>query len=91
MTAMSQGQTPFRCVGVFGRPQTEGLGAPLRRILASIRKLGCAVWVENETAKSAGLTAAESDGQASLNALAERIDLAVILGGDGTLLGIARQ
>jgi len=91
MTAMSQGQTPFRCVGVFGRPQTEGLGAPLRRILASIRMLGCAVWVENETAKSAGLTTAESDGQASLNALAERIDLAVILGGDGTLLGIARQ
>ena len=91
MPVMSQGQTPFRCVGVFGRPQTEGLDAPLRRILASIRQQGCAVWVENETAKSAGLTPAESDGQASLNGLADRIDLAVILGGDGTLLGIARQ
>ena len=91
MTLMRQAQTPFQCVGLFGRPQTEGLATPLRKIIACIRQSGAAVWVESETAKSAGLQAQEIDGHGSLAELGKIIDLAVILGGDGTLLGVARQ
>jgi NAD+ kinase len=91
MTAMRQAQTPFRCVGLFGRPQTEGLAAPLRRIITCVRQMGIAVWVEQDTASSAGLKAGEIDGQSGLAELSKIIDLAIILGGDGTLLGVARQ
>ena len=89
--AMSQDKTPFRNIGLFGRPQTEGLAAPLHRLIACLRGAGARVMVESETASSAGLRASETDGLEDLQAMKKEIDLAVILGGDGTLLGIARQ
>ncbi len=91
MQDMRNGQTPFKRIGLFGRPQTDGLGAPLRKIIATVRAAGGTVWLEQETATSAGLGKGESDGTGTLTELAQHIDLAVILGGDGTLLGVARQ
>ena len=91
MPDMAGLQTSFKSVGLFGRPQTEGLAAPLKKIIACVRASGASVWVEAETAKSAGLPASEMDGTGSLDTLTSKIDLAVILGGDGTLLGVARQ
>lgn len=91
MQGMSQAQSTFKSVGLFGRPQTEGLAPSLRKIIACIRQSGAAVWVESETAKSAGLTPTEISGTGSLETLSKTIDLGVILGGDGTLLGVARQ
>ncbi len=91
MQGMSQAQSTFKSVGLFGRPQTEGLAPSLRKIIACIRQSGAAVWVESETAKSAELSPTEVTGTGSLEALSKTIDLGVILGGDGTLLGVARQ
>ena len=91
MQGMSQAQSTFKSVGLFGRPQTEGLAPSLRKIIACIRQSGAEVWVESETAKSAGLAQTEISGTGTLDALSKKIDLGVILGGDGTLLGVARQ
>jgi NAD+ kinase len=89
---MRPGQSTFRSIGLFGRPQTDGLAEPLRRILGCLHPSGADLWIEMETAKSAGLDS--GGGGYRLGTLTEiggEIDLAVILGGDGTLLGIARQ
>jgi NAD+ kinase len=88
---MSQAQSTFKSVGLFGRPQTEGLAPSLRKIIGCIQQSGAEVWVESETAKSAGLGPREITGSGTLESLTKRIDLGVILGGDGTLLGVARQ
>lgn len=88
---MSQAQSTFKSVGLFGRPQTEGLAPSLRKIIGCIQQSGAEVWVESDTAKSAGLSLTEVSGTGTLEALTKKIDLGVILGGDGTLLGVARQ
>lgn len=89
---MRPGQSTFRSIGLFGRPQTDGLAGPMRRILECLTPSGAELWIEAEAARSAGLDAPEMGLRiGSLADLGGRIDLAVILGGDGTLLGIARQ
>jgi len=91
MLLMSQQETTFSRVGLFGRPQTEGLGPSLRRVIDCVRGSGAQLWVESETAQSAGIQAGPDLQLGSLAELSQQINLAVILGGDGTLLGIARQ
>jgi NAD+ kinase len=91
MMPMSPVSSVFKEVGLFGRPQTEGLDAPLRRIIQAVRAAGAQVWIEAETAQSAQLSAAAGVRVGSLRDLTQTIDLAIILGGDGTLLGVARQ
>lgn len=83
MTLMKPAQTPFQHIGLFGRPETEGLGAPIRRIIATARQAGAKVAVESKTAASAGLSSQEADSIADLESLSQTIDLAVILGETG--------
>jgi hypothetical protein len=63
MTLMKPAQTPFQHIGLFGRPETEGLGAPIRRIIATARQAGAKVAVESKTAASAGLSSQEAESQ----------------------------
>lgn len=78
----------FACVALVGRHQTEGVGETLRQIVAFLRERGTEVLVEQESAHTLG-----EDGfaAASVEQIGERANLAIALGGDGTMLGLARH
>ncbi len=82
----------FRRVALVGRRQTEGLAATLRDIIAFFRKRGIEVLIERSTARA---VSSQIDikglAQPTLKQLARAADLAVVVGGDGTMLGFARQ
>ena len=60
----------------------------LNDLAALLAQLGCEVFVESATASHLGLTAYPIK---KVDGFAGAIDLAVVLGGDGTMLGIGRQ
>ncbi|WP_353154241.1 NAD kinase [Pollutimonas bauzanensis] len=78
----------FKTVALIGRYQDSGLDAPLRKLAATLQAAGCKVLIEADTAKNTGIT--EHDA-ASYKEIGEQADLAVVMGGDGTMLGAARQ
>ena len=78
----------FRKVAIFVKP-TESLAGPLTALISVIRKTGAEVFLDERSAKTLreraglrGYTRAE---------LGKLCDLAVVLGGDGTMLGVARS
>jgi NAD+ kinase len=84
--------SPFSTVAIFGKPRAEGVREKLRETLlaiaAIVRDAG-----QTPLFDSAGCEAAGLDGEPGLTLpeLARRADVAVVLGGDGTMLGIARE
>ena len=78
----------FPRVAIVGRYASPGLAPPLSRLASYLTAKGHAVVLEAETAHYAPLpdypiAAPENLGRA--------VDLAIVLGGDGTMLSIARQ
>jgi NAD+ kinase len=80
--------TPFRHVALVGKYQAQGVQPVLKEIAQTLAARGIAVSVERETALNTGWTA---HGAYTPEELAQRCDLAVVVGGDGTMLGIARE
>ncbi|HEX7441282.1 MAG TPA: NAD kinase [Caldimonas sp.] len=80
--------TRFRHAALVGKIQAEGIRGVLERIARFLVERGLAVSVETQTAQNTGI-----DAYPMLDAdeLGRQCDLAVVLGGDGTMLGIARQ
>jgi NAD+ kinase len=77
----------FKTVALIGRYQDSGLDAPLRRLARHLESAGCTVLVESDTATNTGVTEFKT---ASYAEIGEHADLAVIMGGDGTMLGAGR-
>lgn len=72
-------------IGVFVKP-TEGVFVePLKALIAVIEASGCEALLENRAAQALGLTKGLTRAQ-----VGQACDLAVVLGGDGTMLGVAR-
>ncbi len=88
--------TPFRHVALVGKHQAQGVQPILQDIARLLGQRGIDVSVERETAPSLG-DAMPGGARAGVGAgytlpeLAERCDLAVVVGGDGTMLGVARE
>src|SRR5476649_1485488 len=77
----------FRRIALIGKFQSPEITESLHALAGFLREQGCDVMIEQETASNIG-AAARSASYAEIGASA---DLAVIVGGDGTMLAAARN
>jgi NAD+ kinase len=78
----------FSRVALVGKYQADGIQERLKDLAALLGRQNCEVYVESATASHLGLTAYPIK---KVEEFTDNIDLAVVLGGDGTMLGIGRQ
>jgi NAD+ kinase len=78
----------FATVALVGRYPAAGITASLTEVAAFVAGTGRAVIFETETARHLTLPGIRS---MSLAEIGLHADVAIVLGGDGTMLGVARQ
>jgi NAD+ kinase len=78
----------FPRIALVGRYASPGMVEPLGRLAGFLRTRGHSVVLEDETARETPLTGYAT---ATAEALGTHADLAIVLGGDGTMLSIARR
>jgi NAD+ kinase len=79
---------PFRHVAIFGKPRAEGIREPLAAIARIVEQKGLVPMFDAATRDLVGLD--EYAGH-SIETIGNQADVAIVLGGDGTMLGIARE
>ncbi len=84
---MSKGRL-LKTVALIGRANTPGITEPLKTLAACIASKGYEVVFEGETAAALEL---EGFRRCTPDEIGEHADVAVVVGGDGTMLGIGRQ
>lgn len=77
----------FKTVGVIGKQRDARVAPTLARVCEHLRQRGCEVLVEASSAAYAG---ADCGRAVPMKDIAVHADLAVVVGGDGTLLSAAR-
>jgi NAD+ kinase len=80
--------TRFRHAALVGKFNAGGIREELESIAAFLVAQGLAVSLEEETAANTGIV---DYPRLDARGLGAQCDIAVVLGGDGTMLGIARQ
>ncbi len=80
--------TGFKHAVIVGKYQARGIRAVLEEIAHFLQSQGLEVSFERQTALSTGVTDFEAIDPQDMG---QRCDLAVVVGGDGTMLGIARE
>ena len=78
--------TEFRRVAVVGRTGSPHVVDSLNIVVSALRKAGVELVFEAKTATMLG----KPDG-VPRSAIGKRVDLVVVVGGDGSLLGVARE
>ncbi|MFB9242674.1 NAD kinase [Massilia antarctica] len=81
-------QEPQKTIALVVRHNTDGIGEPVARLIAFLRGAGYRVLFESETAAHLGLAEVEAMSVSGIGAVACAV---IVMGGDGTMLGIARQ
>lgn len=79
---------PFRTVALVGRYQSAGVAGTLAEIAAFLRERSVSVVVEAETSEAIGRHDLD---HATVEEIGRHADLAIAVGGDGTMLGLARH
>jgi len=79
---------PFKTVALIGKYRSPEIGEPLQRLAKFLARQDYQILVSRQTGE-----ALESPGYplATLAEIGERADVAIVLGGDGTMLNIARN
>jgi NAD+ kinase len=78
----------FRHAALVGKYHAQGIRDVLDEVARFLIRQGLEVSLEGETARNTGLS---DYGSMSPAQLGEACDIAIVVGGDGTMLGIARQ
>ncbi len=78
----------FATIALIGRYQDSQLADHLRSLASLLQAAGRRVLVESDTARNTGLT---DLAVASYDEIGQTADLAIVVGGDGTMLGAARH
>nr|WP_297352449.1 NAD kinase [uncultured Caldimonas sp.] len=81
-------QSRFRHVALIGKYQAHGIEPVLEDIAQFVLRQGADVTLEHDTALNTGLTGYPTLDVAGIGAAC---DLAIVVGGDGTMLHIARE
>jgi len=81
-------QTPFNTIGLVGKYDNQGMEASVRALGDFLRRRGHTVLLAHQTAEHLKIT---DFPIRSLHELATDSDAVVVLGGDGTMLSIARE
>lgn len=79
----------FRRIGLVAKPGDAEIPARLRELVELLRNRGLSVLLDEEAADLVGATG-DAEG-IDRDDLADRVDLLVVLGGDGTLLSVSRS
>ena len=80
-------KSQFRHVALIGKYHAQGSRSALEDIAHFLGTQGCDVAIEQDTASNTGLTQFPTLNTAQIGA---QCDLALVVGGDGTMLGIGR-
>lgn len=78
----------FRHAAIVGKYQARGIRPVLEEVARFLLDLGLEVSFERDTAQATGVTDFET---VSTIEIGRHCDMAVVVGGDGTMLGIARE
>ncbi len=81
-------QMTFKKIAIIGKPGAMGIVGSLTQLADFLQEAGIAVLFEAETARNIGR---EHASGLSADQIGEQADAAIVVGGDGTMLGIARQ
>lgn len=80
---------PFRTIGLIGKPGDPAVAATLKVLVDDLRKRGCDVLLDESAA--AYFAQRPPAPVVDRQSLGERCELAIVVGGDGTLLNAARS
>ena len=80
----------FKTVAIIAKPNGQGLSSPLNILIDLLNRRGIAVRLQTRTAEPAAARTGDGAAREPLDELIDGADLAIAVGGDGTMLGVAR-
>lgn len=84
-------RSQFRHIGIVTRPQTPDIGQTLCELVGFLHGLGLDIFLDQATAEASLLPPREAALCKTSTGLGKDCDLIIVLGGDGTFLGAARE
>jgi len=78
----------FKNVALFAKPRAENMRDTIAAIAALVERAGQTVLLDLDTRNAVGL---DRYPGLSIEAIGQNADVAIVLGGDGTMLGVARE